>query len=327
MTSAAPPASGLLHDALFYDNQDALLATAVPFVREGVECGEIVLLNTGVQPVNALLEALFAQEAKQGTVVFPDGPADDRPVARIDQFKRTLDRGLAGGVSAYRAIGHIDLDRDRLPWPEWLRYEAVVNRVFEKYPFHALCPYDTRAVAPKIITSMRQAHPWLVEESRRVRNPDYVEPVELVTRPDHVEPEDPLQHGPPDLELDDVTDLRSLRIDLYPVTIFTNLARAKVDDFVKAVGETAVNAWTHGQGPVRVRLWTSADKILCTVTDQGPGIADPLKGYARSIGSATTQSPSTHEGLGMWAARQLCDILDYRRAHDGFTVRLIAFDG
>jgi anti-sigma regulatory factor (Ser/Thr protein kinase) len=323
MLQAALPGPGLLHDAFFYDGEDALSATAVSFVREGVERGQVVLVNTA-RPLTALLRALFGHEE---TVVFADEPVYERPVGAIDQYKRTMDRGLAADVPGYRAIGHIDFQGSRLPWPEWLRYEAVVNRVFESYPFHALCPYSRRTVAPEIVLAMRRAHPWLVVSGRRVPNPEYVEPVELVSRPEYVGPADPLEEEPPQLELEGVRALRDLRNELYPVAIFTGMARSKVDDFVKAVGEVSANAWTHGRGTVRVRLWTAMDRLLCTVTDHGPGIADPLKGYARSIGNATTGSVSTREGLGLWAARQLCDILDYRHDEDGFTVRLVAFDG
>jgi anti-sigma regulatory factor (Ser/Thr protein kinase) len=177
------------------------------------------------------------------------------------------------------------------------------------------------------VAAMRQAHPSLVEDGRRVRNQDYVEPVQLVTRPEYAGPAEPLEMEPPLLELEGVRDLRHLRNELYPVTILTGLARAKVDDFVKAVGEVAVNAWTHGVDPVRVSLWAAEDRLVCAVTDRGSGIDDPLRGYARSIGNPTTGSVSTREGLGLWAARQLCDILDYRRTEKGFTVRLVAFAG
>ncbi|HET6625092.1 MAG TPA: anti-sigma factor RsbA family regulatory protein [Nocardioidaceae bacterium] len=323
MSPAAAPASGLVHDALFYDDDEALLATAVPFVREGVERGEVVLVNTGSHPVTALLKAMFAE---QESVLFPNAAVYARPVSAIDQYKRALDTGLADDVPAFRAIGHIDFG-DGLPWQEWVRYEAAVNLVFADYPFETMCPYDSRTLAPEIITAMKQAHPWLLQDGRRLRNPEYVDPVELATKPEYAEPVHPLQATPPELELDEITDVRTLRMDLYPVTIFTELPRHKVDDFVKAVSAIASNAQIHGEEPVCVRLWTTPNELLATVTDQGHGVDDPFKGYARSIGNARTHSVSTHEGLGMWAARQLCDILDYERTDDGFTVRLVAYTG
>lgn len=323
MSSVARPGSGLVHDVLFYAEEDALLATLVPFVREGIERGEVVLVGTGPHPATVLLRALFSDEP---TVLFSEG-THVKPVAAIDHYKRTMDRGLAGNLPGYRAVGHIDFAVGALPWREWVRYEAAVNQVFASYPLRTLCSYDTRTVAPEVVTAMRRTHPWVREEGLRFASPDYIEPSDLLSRPEYAEPPDPLQGEPPDLEIVETTDLRRLRVDLYPVTLLGGLARRKVDDFVKAVGEIAANAWRHGQEPVRIRVWSMPDRLVCTVTDQGPGIDDPLRGYARSIGNATTQSLSTHEGLGLWAARQLCDLLDYERTNDGFSVRLTTFAG
>lgn len=320
MSVPATPASGLRHEALFYDAEAALLASAVPFVRGGVERGELVLVNTGEHPVTALLEALFAGE---DTVRFPDPPSRRTPVAVIDQYKRIMDRGLPADVAGCRAIGHLDLDHASLPWSEWLRFEAALNTVFESYPFQAFCAYDTRAVGPEIVTAMRQAHPLLVEECGRVVNPEYVVPAELVAKPEYARRPEPLQHGPAQLELEEVMDLRQLRVELYPPSITTDLPRDTVDDFVKAVGEVVANACAHGEGPVRLRLWTAPDRLVCTVTDRGGGIADPFLGYARPFAEPGTPAASPQAGSGLWAARQLCDVLDYGHTEDGFAVRLV----
>lgn len=320
MPPAARPATGLVHDAFFYDREDALLATAVPFVRDGVERGETVLVATGPSPVTALLRALFAEEEN---VLFPDG-SYERPVSVIDGYKRTMDHGLAGDVRGYRSIGPLEVGAGPLPWTEWLRYEAAFDRVFAHYPLRTLCAYDTRRLATEAAAGLRTVHPSLVEDGRRLVNKEYVDPRELVRRPEYTERLDPGRQDPPLLQLDDVTDVRALRIELYPAMIVTELDRSRVDDLVKAVCEVARNALQHGEAPVRVSLWVGTDRLVGTVTDQGPGIADPLLGYARSIGSATTRSLSTRDGLGLWAARQLCDVLDYQHTDDGFTVRLIA---
>lgn len=315
--SPPAPQTGLQHHALFYDDDDEFFAAAVHFVRQGVERGEAVLVNTGTNPVTALLRALFSSE---DAVVFADSPVYAKPVSAIDRYRREMDRGLGGEATGYRAMGFIDFDHGYLPWHEWLRYEAAVNQVFEHYPFQTLCPYDTGSVEAQIVSAMRCAHPTVLEGGSPRSNREYVEPAALVTRPDLVTPADPLQFAEPLLELSVVDDLRSLRMDLYPSTILSGLPRKDVDDFVKAVGEVAGNAWTHGTGPVRLRLWAAPDRLVCTVTDQGPGIQDPLRGYARG-----TSEAATHEGLGLWAARQLVDVLDYARSEDGFTVRLVTY--
>jgi hypothetical protein len=57
--------------------------------------------------------------------------------------------------------------------------------------------------------------------------------------------------------------------------------------------------------------------VLCTVTDQGPGLDNPLAGYT----PIQTDDPH-YAGAGLWLARQCCDQLDAIAGPDGFTVRL-----
>jgi anti-sigma regulatory factor (Ser/Thr protein kinase) len=112
-------------------------------------------------------------------------------------------------------------------------------------------------------------------------------------------------------------DLADLRLEIYSATMFTALAPRKVDDLVAAVTELVANARKHGSPPVTLNLWAADSVVVCTVTDRGPGIDDPLVGYARPT------HPS--QGLGLWATRQLVDVLDYGRDDDGFAVRVISY--
>jgi anti-sigma regulatory factor (Ser/Thr protein kinase) len=90
-----------------------------------------------------------------------------------------------------------------------------------------------------------------------------------------------------------------------------------VEDFLLAVDETASNAIRHGAPPVGLRLWTSADRLVCTVTDAGPGPDDPFAGYGPAHGDDLSRG-----GMGVWLARQLCDHVDISSGPDGVTVRL-----
>lgn len=302
------------HDAIFYDDESAFAPAAVSFVRRGIERGEVVMVNTGVNPITALLRAVFEGEEQ---VVFAERPMYSTPAGALDGYRRTMERGLASGVKGYRAMGFIDFQSSKLPWQEWLRYEAAVNRVFREFPFRTLCPYDVTTIKPETADGILRAHTGLVEESGWRENDDYVEPEKLVVADGNLTPPLPIQESSPRMVLEADDDLMGLRLEIYAATMFTALTRLQVDDFVKAVGETVANAHRHGEQPVLLRLWASDDTIVCTVTDQGRGIDDPLAGYARP------RHPS--EGLGLWATRQLVDIFDYERTPEGFTVRLAAF--
>lgn len=300
------------HDAIFYDDDFDFVSAAIPFIREGVEAGEVVMINTLTNPVTPLLRAMFADEEQ---VVIADRPVYSTPAAALEGYRRIMEKGLAEGARGYRAMGYIDFDSSHLPWQEWLRYEAAVNRVFADFPFRTICPYDVSLLPTTITDPIMRAHSGLITSEGRRANDQYVDPEDLVRREGLVTPPLPLQANPPRMVIEPSRDLMELRMEIYAATMFADIPRVQVDDFVKAVGEVVANAHKHGADPVQLRLWAADSGLVCTVTDQGPGIADPLAGYARP------GSPS-EGGLGLWAARQLCDVLDYQHGPDGFTVRV-----
>lgn len=312
MSAVRSSSGGLRHDGMFYDDEAMLEAAAVPFVREGLEAGEIVLVNTGAHPVTGLLSAMFADEER---IVVADHPGYATPAAALERYRRTMAKGLATGVTGFRAMGFIDFTGP-LPWQEWLRYEAAVNRVFEDYPFRTLCPLDLTRTEPVVAAAIRRAHPGLVEPGGWRRNEEYVAPERLVVEEGLSTPPHPAQSRAPDLTFEHTT-LRELRMALYEVAMFTRLARRKVDDLVAAAGEVATNAERHGGSPVRVEVWAEPEAVTCVVTDPGAGIADPFAGYIRPL--------NPKAGLGLWAARQLADLLDYRTVDDGFAVRVTSY--
>jgi anti-sigma regulatory factor (Ser/Thr protein kinase) len=304
----------LQHDAIFYDDESSLAAAAVSFVREGVERDEVVLVNTGHHPVTSLVSALFGDDRG---VVLADRDVYSTPAGALEGYRRALDRGLAEGAKGFRAMGYIDFAGSRLPWQEWLRYEAAVNEVFADYRFRTLCPYDTTDVAPEVLEAVARAHTGLVGTDGRRPNPRYTEPMVLVDEAPLRTPPHPLQRTAPRMQIEPSHALDDLRVELYAATMFTDLPRVQVDDFVSAVTEIVHNAHKHGTEPVTLTLWASDTAVVSTVTDQGRGIADPFVGYARPTDPA--------EGLGLWGARQLVDVLDFERDENGFTVRAASF--
>ncbi|MDG6109563.1 ATP-binding protein [Dactylosporangium aurantiacum] len=77
-----------------------------------------------------------------------------------------------------------------------------------------------------------------------------------------------------------------------------------IDTLLIVTGELASNAILHGGGTGRLYLWHTPTTILCRISDDGPGIADP-----HTVG--TTEVPlAAPNGRGMWIARQLCRHVD-----------------
>ncbi len=94
-------------------------------------------------------------------------------------------------------------------------------------------------------------------------------------------------------------------------------AHEVLEDFLIAMDEMTSNAVRHGQPPVDVRLWISSDRVVCTITDRGPGWGDPFAGYGPAHGEDLS-----HGGMGLWLARQLFDHVDISAGTNDMTVRL-----
>jgi anti-sigma regulatory factor (Ser/Thr protein kinase) len=79
-------------------------------------------------------------------------------------------------------------------------------------------------------------------------------------------------------------------------------AREAVDDLVLIAHELSSNAVRHGGGSGRLGLWRDDDRILCRVSDSGPGIIDPA-GHG-----ADPPSPQVPGGRGLWIVRRLAAV-------------------
>jgi anti-sigma regulatory factor (Ser/Thr protein kinase) len=80
------------------------------------------------------------------------------------------------------------------------------------------------------------------------------------------------------------------------------LSRERCEELVLAVDELATNSVVHGGGHGELRLWPTAEGILCEVRDHGT-IADPLVGRR-------PPRPEQIGGRGLWVVGRLCDRMD-----------------
>jgi anti-sigma regulatory factor (Ser/Thr protein kinase) len=96
--------------------------------------------------------------------------------------------------------------------------------------------------------------------------------------------------------------------DLYPLRAAVaahaaefGLAEPGLGRLLVVATELATNAIRHGGGSGRLRLWRQDGSLLCQVTDDGPGIADPTAAGTREV------PLSTEGGRGLWIVRKFTD--------------------
>ncbi|RBY87850.1 sensor histidine kinase [Blastococcus sp. TF02A-30] len=310
-TGRPRPGREYLHDALLFDDDQRLTEVAVPFLLEGLAAGEAAVVATTPRTAGTL-RAAVGDDPRVHVLERHEVYRARTPTA-ITTFRRLAEQHRAEGVRRVRVVGEVGFGTTERDWLEWMRYESVINEALAAWPLWGLCVFDTQRLPQPLLDSALATHPHLVDGARRRgHNPGFVEPVDYV-RSLPVPPE-PLEATTPALHAPDVADFAGLR---HAVAAELSASRAGpdlVEDFLLAVDEMVSNAVRHGLPPVSLRLWTSADRIVCTIGDGGPVWDDPFAGYGPAHGDDLSRG-----GMGLWLARQLCDHVDISTAGDGGT--------
>jgi serine/threonine-protein kinase RsbW len=114
------------------------------------------------------------------------------------------------------------------------------------------------------------------------------------------------------------SDLGSVRRLVEEEATAAGLPPERISDVVFAVNEIATNALRHGGEPASIRVWHQAGRLLCEVRDSGKvtpeSVATPR--LKPKIGSGG--------GFGLWAARQMCEAIEFRADSSGTVVRVHA---
>jgi anti-sigma regulatory factor (Ser/Thr protein kinase) len=296
------------HDALLFGSDEELLAAGVPYVTEGIDADELVIVHGPEHDVEVLRRA-FDDDPR---VAFVPGTGRYRRMAEtIGEYQRLCERENAAGRRV-RSTGSVPFGQDPAVRMEWMRYEALVGRVLGRYRFSGLCRYDTRCTASDVLDLALAAHHRVFTAEGARPNP-YTRPAadllhELAPTP---EP-DALEATPAVLTVPDCMALAPVRHAVLRVLHGAAVGTHVAEGFGTAVSEVVSNAVEHGRPSVEVRLHTDGRRWLCVVTDRGAGIDDPWTGFDSPLGT----NPGRN-GMGLWVARQLCDQLTISRPASG----------
>lgn len=311
----AEPLMAFRHQALLYDDLEDLMATAVPFLQEGVDAGDVVVVQAPEATWAAISERLSSSDA----VMFdPLGNRYRHPQQALWGLRQLFDEGPSGGTGRIRAFGEIGFDEDGLDAAEWGRAESALNHVMRNHRFWGLCPYNRATLPAVALEGALRTHPDVIDADGARRNDSYEQTGDYLRDVDSLRAVDPLEAEVPFAALDLVTlaDLAAARIQLETALGATRLTVERKADFTSAVFEVVVNALLHGGDSATVKIWATGEHILCRVRDNGPGLPDPLTGYEPPTSDAVTS------GVGLWTARQLTDQMTTTYEPEGFTVRL-----
>jgi anti-sigma regulatory factor (Ser/Thr protein kinase) len=295
----------LRHNALVYESDNEYITRAVPFLKEGLQAGEGAIV-AHTKPGMAMMRDALGPDA--GHVTFVDvSEAYTRPARTLAAYHAVYAEQLRK-TPTLRAVADVQFGPDPREWDLWTGYEAVFNRSFGHLPAWVLCSYNVNGTPDLIIEGVWQTHPEVVDADGWSASGLYEDPDHLLRR--ITPPPEEL----PDLRLIPVGgDAEQIRERLAPELIAAGLGGAKALEALLAATEIATNAVQHGGGIEDIRVGLVHGRLVCEITDRGPGFDDPVAGYL---------APREGTGSGLWVARQLAWRIEFLRSPKGFTARI-----
>ena len=304
------PASGqteFVHELLLHSSPAEMLAFLLPFARDGMTAQEPTLLL--VRPETAETVRPLLGPSPHLTLL-PALGWSRRPAATL----RAADNALAGygpEVSRVRILSQAPTVPEG-QWRDWRRLEAAVNVALGRFRAWVVCGYDRRGLTDEMIADLHATHRLVGWGDEHRNNLRYEDPFDFAAKHLDAEP-DPAESSAPAAELLNPTP-GIARAAVEGFARYSSLPPLEIENLVVATHETVVNSLMHGRPPVVLRLWPLSARMVVTVTDAGPGPADPLVGL---IPPRLRHGP----GLGLWLCHQLVDVI-HRRHPDGYTICL-----
>lgn len=302
----------LAHQALLYGSEEEFLTGTIPFIRDGLECGDPIRIAT-TDRNTAWLRAALGADSRH--VTFCESRQwYGHPVRALATLHRTVQAAAQAG-QRLRMIGEpLWTARTAPECKEWARHESLVNAALAVADAALVCTYDIRVVDPDAVADVDRTHPELVVNGSPRPSPSYTNPAVFnaeCNRP-------PLPELPPPalwLRFHRLDQLATLRDFVTSHAIQAGATAPAVEQFVQAVDEVATNAIEHGGESGVLQIWTDPHTMLCEVSDTGAGLRDPLAGHLPPDGFAGRRH-------GLWLARQFSDLVELHSDAAGTTVRL-----
>lgn len=300
------------HEVLFYRDDESFLAGLLPFIRDGLEQDEAVVVAEPRPRLELLRDALGDDAV---AVRFFDMAEIGANPARIIGVWAAVLRERAAAGQRIRGIGEPAFPgRRELELVECELHEHLLNHAFDAgSPWRLLCPYDEVRLPRAVVRNALHTHPVRTTADDRSPSGSYVAAghVEVFEAPLPRPPAGVLRGGyGPD-------DVPATRRTVAQYARRCGLTEEQVEILELAASELATNSILHGGGSGTLAMWLEPGAVVIEFTDSGR-LADPLIGrLAPSLDSVG--------GRGVYLVQQLCDLVQVRSSRDGTAVRVITW--
>jgi anti-sigma regulatory factor (Ser/Thr protein kinase) len=306
------PRGGFEHEVLFYRDDEGFLARLLPFVREGLERDEAVVVAEP-RPRLELLRDALGDDA--GAVQLLDmAEIGANPARIIGVWAGALEQQMAAGRQL-RGVGEPAFHGRREPeFVECQLHEQLLNHAFDGGPaWRLLCPYDEVRLPRAVVRAALRTHPIRSTVADRLPNEHYV--------PDgHRDAFAAPLPRPTDAVLRGTfgsCDVPATRRTVAQYARRCGLSEERVEILELVAAELATNSIVHGGGGGTLAMWTEPGAAVIEFSDSGH-LTEPLTGrLAPPLDSLG--------GRGLYLVNQLSDLVQMRSSPQGTTVRIVTW--
>lgn len=180
--SAALTPSLFEHRLVTYGSDESYLEAARPYIADGLEQSQCVLVVT-TPAQTALLRDELDDGAEQ--VEFADSVDWYSSLSgALNRYRAFVKQKFEAGAAWVRIVGDpVWAGGSDAEIAAWFRYESLVNLAFASAPATIICPYDTRSIPEAVVAEARRTHPEMAHGSVATESTTYREPEDFLLDP------------------------------------------------------------------------------------------------------------------------------------------------
>jgi hypothetical protein len=168
----------LEHRALVYSADDEFLDVAAPFLSEGRDRSEALLVVLKARNI-ALLRERLGSDADAVEFVEAESWYTE-PGPALAAYRAMVAAKVEAGAPWVRVVGELLLSgKADSEIARWTRYESLFNLLFASSPVTVFCLYDTRSLPAEIVKMALSTHPHTIGHAGVEPSSDYADPADV----------------------------------------------------------------------------------------------------------------------------------------------------
>jgi hypothetical protein len=307
---AAPVHRTYRHEALMYRDLDEFVSLVAPFIREGIELRQPVMVAVTGERLFALTAALGSDA---NAVTFLDMARLGKNPACIIPAWLDFVNAKSGHGNPVRGVGEpIWASRSRDELIECQLHEGLLNlAVSPDIPLWLICPYDATLLPEDVLAEAHRSHPIIVEAEGYRGSTTYGGAYHAQQL---FKGELPPPPSAPSGVTFDADDVGFVQDRVAAAAVRSGVTAVRAGELAWAVLQLATDSVQTAQGPCSIHWWAEPSAFVVDVSDRGV-IVDALVGRR-------LEPDNTRLRRSLHRANQICDLVQVRSSDRGTTVRV-----